>query len=205
MRADNQLYKEIRNNMLRKSILAILFLGAISTTGVAIAASVVVPDGTAITVNMIDGINTDYTGAGERFRAQIDDPVVVNNQVVIPRGTPATVQVVTVQHAGSLKGSEGVSVRLYDITLRGKRYDVASDYAQVTGAGKGEKTAKRTVGLGVAGALVGALAGGGKGAAIGATVGASGGLIYSASKGSRLQIPPETRLMFVLRAPLPLK
>src|SRR5262245_12268789 len=191
--------------MLQKSKLAVLILAVIFYAGLATGASVVVPAGTEITVALIDGINTDYTGAGERFRATIDDPVVVDNQVVIPRGAAATVQVVQVQHAGSIKGSESVSIRLYDITVKGKRDEVASDYAKVSGQGKGEKTAKRSVGLGVAGALVGAVAGGGKGAAIGATVGATSGLAISAAKGSKLQVPPESRLAFVLRSPLPMK
>jgi hypothetical protein len=35
---------------------------------------------------MIDSIDADITGAGERFRASIDDPVVVDGKVAIPRG-----------------------------------------------------------------------------------------------------------------------
>jgi hypothetical protein len=191
--------------MMKKSFLAVLSFAIIHAAVSLHAAGVTIPAGTEITVNLIDGINSDYTGAGERFRASIDDPVVVGNKVVIPRGANATVQVVKVEHAGTIKGSEAISVRLYDITVRGTRYDVASDYAQIKGEGKGEKTAKRSAGLGIAGALVGAVAGGGKGAAIGASIGAGSGLVYSAAKGSRLQIPPESRLAFVLRAPLPLK
>jgi hypothetical protein len=168
------------------------------------AAGVTVPAGTVIIVEMMDGINSDTTGVGERFPVKIDDPVVVGNRVVIPRGADSTVQVVTVAHAGTLKGSEAISVKLFNIIVGGKSYDVASDYAQVKGPGKGEKTAQKSAGLGLAGALVGAIAGGGKGAAIGATVGATTGLAYSAAKGTRLQIPPGTRLSFVLRAPLPL-
>jgi len=191
--------------MLRRSLSIVFFLVAVSFIAVSHAEPITVPAGTEIIVNMVDGINSDYTGAGERFRAKVDDPVVVGNVVAIPRGADATVQVVTVTHAGTIKGSEAISIKLYNVTIKGKSYDVASDYAQVKGPSKGDKTAKRTAGLGVAGALLGAVAGGGKGAAIGATVGASGGLAYSAAKGTKLQIPPESRLTFVLRAPVSLK
>ena len=61
---------------------------------------VTVPAGTLITVRTIDSIDTDVTGAGERFRASIDDPVVVNGQVVIPRGADATIQVIRVEQVG---------------------------------------------------------------------------------------------------------
>jgi hypothetical protein len=191
--------------MLRKSFSIVFFFVIACLPAVTRAAGITVPAGTEITVNMIDGINSDYTGAGERFRAKVDDPVVVGNVVAIPRGADATVQVVRVEHAGTLKGSEAISVKLYNVIIKGKSYDVASDYAQISGPSKGDKTAKRTAGLGIAGALLGAVAGGGKGAAIGATVGATGGLAYSAAKGTKLQIPPESRLTFVVRAPLPLK
>ena len=35
-----------------------------------------IPDGTVVTVRMIDGINSDKNNAGDTFRASIDDPVV---------------------------------------------------------------------------------------------------------------------------------
>ena len=51
---------------------------------------------------MIDSINSDITGEGERFRASIDDPIVVGGEVVIPRNADATVQVVKVAQSGTL-------------------------------------------------------------------------------------------------------
>ena len=70
--------------------------------------------------------------------------------------------------------------------------------------GKGKSTAKTTAVTTGIGAALGAILGGGKGAAIGAGVGAGAGVAVSASRGKRLSIPSETRLDFVLRAPLPM-
>ncbi|MBV8809907.1 MAG: hypothetical protein JO033_14645 [Acidobacteriaceae bacterium] len=161
----------------------------------------VVPTGTILTVRMIDNIDSTKTAPSERFRASIDDPVVVNNQVVIPRGAECTVQVVTVQE------NKQLAIKLYDVTVGGKPHDVAANYAQLEaqGSSKTSKGAKRGALLGGAGAAIGGIAGGGKGAAIGAVSGVGLGAISGAmAQGKTLKVPAETRLNFALRAPLPI-
>ena len=165
------------------------------------ASGVTIPDGTAITVRMIDSIDSKTTGPGERFRCSIDDPIVVQNRVVVSRGADCTVQITQVE------GGKELGLKLYDITLNGRAYDAVTNYAQLKaeGASKGRKAARRAALLGGIGAGIGALADGGKGAAIGATAGAGLGAISgAAAKGKHLKVPAETRLNFVLRAPLPL-
>ena len=168
------------------------------------ASGVTIPAGTVVTVRMIDAIDSDVTGEGERFRASIDDPIVVDNQVVIPRNSDATVQVVRVEQSGRISGSDEVSLKLFDITVNGRPYEIASNYAEVKTGGKGKSTAKTTAVTTGVGAALGAIFGGGKGAAIGAGAGAGTGVAVSAGRGKRLRIPSETRLDFVLRAPLPM-
>ncbi len=166
------------------------------------AASVVVPAGTEIIVRTIDSIDSKTTAIGERFRCSVDDPVVVGNQVVVPRGADCTVQVMRVKEGGRLTGSEELAIKLYNITLNGKAYDVAAGYAELKTKGEGKSTAKKTAVGAAAGAVIGAIAGGGRGAAIGAGIGGAGGVAASAIRGPRLYIPSETRLSFELRAPL---
>jgi hypothetical protein len=166
-------------------------------------ASLTVPSGTIVSVRMIDSIDADITGAGERFRASIDDPVVVDGKVAVPRGANATVQVMRVDQGGRISGSDEVALKLYDITIGGKPYEVATEYAEVKGEGQGKKTAKTTAVTTGVGAALGAIIGGGKGAAIGAGAGAATGVAVSAARGKTLRIPSETRLDFELRAPLP--
>ncbi len=168
------------------------------------ALGITIPAGMVVTVRLIDSIDSDITGEGERFRASIDDPIVVDNQVVIPRNADATVQVVRVDQAGAVRGAAEVSLKLFDITVDGKSYELATNYAEVKSSGKGKSTAKTTALTTGVGAALGAIFGGGKGAAVGAGAGAGAGVAVSASRGRRLRIPSETRLDFVLRAPLPM-
>jgi len=164
------------------------------TTGIALAQTV--PAGTEIVVRLIDGIDSTKTGAGERFRASVDDPVVVGDRVVIPRNADASVQIVKAEKSSEL------SIKLYDVVVNSRTLDVVSNYAQVKAPSKGGKYAKRSVGLGALGAVVGGVAGGGKGAAIGAASGGALGAVTVAASGSKIQLPTETRLSFQLRAPL---
>ncbi len=166
------------------------------------AARLVIPAGTEITVRTIDPIDSKTTAIGERFRCSIDDPVVAGDRVVVPRGADCTLQVMRVKEGGRLAGSEELAIKLYDITIDGKAYDVAASYAELKTKGEGKSTAKKTAIGAAAGAVIGAIAGGGKGAAIGAGVGGAGGAVVSAARGPRLYIPSETRLSFELRAPL---
>jgi hypothetical protein len=168
------------------------------------ASGITIPAGMVVTVRLIDSIDSDITGEGERFRASVDDPIVVDNQVVIPRNADATVQVVRVDQAGAVRGSDEVSLKLFDITVDGRSYELATNYAEVKSKGKGKSTAKTTALTTGVGAALGAIFGGGKGAALGAGAGAGAGVAVSASRGRRLRIPSETRLDFVLRAPLPM-
>lgn len=160
------------------------------------------PAGTVITVRLIDSIDTDVTGAGERFRASIDDPISMNGQIVIPRGADATVQVVRVEQAGAIKGSDEVAMKLFDLTINGRQHELATNYAEVKSKGKGKQTVKTTAITTGVGAALGGIFGGGRGAAIGAGAGAGAGVAISAARGKTLRIPSETRLDFVLRAPL---
>ena len=164
--------------------------------------SATIPGGTVISVMLIDSINADLTGAGERFRASIDDPISIGGQIVIPRGADATVQVVRVEQAGKISGSDEVALKLYDIVVNGKQYELATNYAEVKGKGQGKRTAKTTAVTTGLGAVLGGIFGGGKGAAIGAGAGAGDGIAVSAARGKTLRIPSESRLDFVLRAPL---
>ncbi len=167
--------------------------------------TITVPAGTVITIRLIDSIDAYVTGAGERFRASIDDPISVDGRIVIPRNADATVQVTRVEQGGTLRGSDEVALKLYDITVDGQAYQLATNYAEVKGDGKGGKTA-RNAGIGaVGGAILGGILGGGKGAAIGAGAGAGTGVAVAAARGTKLRIPSESRLDFVLRSPVGLE
>jgi hypothetical protein len=165
------------------------------------ALRVVVPEGTKINVRLTQAIDVDISYAGQTFKAIVDDPITINGSIVIPRGATATVQAVTVQQSGSMKGSDKISLKLHSLSIGGQVYDVSSGYVESKGSGEGKKTARKVGGGAGLGSIVGGIAGGG-GAAIGALVGGVAGAAVSASGEEHLKIDAETRLQFPLAASL---
>jgi len=158
------------------------------------------PAGLTVSVRLIDGIDVDKTAAGEMFRASLDDPIIINGTVIVPRGAPAMLEAAKVEQSGKMSGSDKITLKLNTITIKNREYQVVASYAEQKGSGEGKKTAKKIVGGAGLGALIGGIAGGGKGAGIGALSGAALGTVVSASGEEHLKVPSETRLQFELRA-----
>jgi hypothetical protein len=152
---------------------------------------------------MIDAIDSAKHRPGEEFAASVDSPVVIDDRVIIRKGSDARVRLIQSRSAGRMTGQSELSLELVGLAAGGQTFAVESSGVQKVGASRSTRTAE-TVGGGAAlGALIGAIAGHGKGAAIGAAVGAGAGTAVQAStKGQQVQIPAETKLDFSLKAPL---
>jgi hypothetical protein len=162
--------------------------------------AVTVAAGTAINVRLTEAIDVDVSRAGQRFKAIVDDPVMVGGSIVIPRGASATVQAVQVQQSGTMKGSDKISLKLNSIGFGGMVYEVATAYVETKGKGEGKRTARKVGGGAGLGAIVGGIAGGGEGAAIGAAIGGVTGAAVASGGEEHLKLPAETRLQFQLSA-----
>ena len=159
---------------------------------------VTVPAGTVVNVRLTETIEVDKSQAGQKFKAIVDDPVMVNGSIVIPRGASAMLQAVQVQQSGNMKGSDKISLKLNAIAFGGMVHEVASAYVQTQGKGEGKKTARKVGGGAGLGAVFGGIVGGGEGAAIGAAIGGVTGAAVAAGGEEHLKLPAETRLQFQL-------
>src|SRR5215472_4838741 len=164
---------------------------------------VAVPANSTLTVRMIDGVDSSVNNAGEIFHASLESPVVVDNQVVVPRGADVYVRLVNAKSAGKIKGKSELDLELVKMEFQGRSYPLVSSTYSLTGGSRGKNTAAKVGGGAALGAIIGGIAGGGKGAGIGAGVGAAGGAIYQgATKGKQVKIPAETKLDFQLEQPV---
>jgi hypothetical protein len=168
----------------------------------------VLPTGTSISVRTDQDINSQNAAEGRSFPASIvQDVVDSTGNVVIPRGTPATLVVRRVTEGGTLSSGNYV-LDLESVSVNGHHYVVETADVQQgeTGIGKNKRTAEYVGGGAVLGTLLGAIAGGGKGAAIGAIAGAAaGGGVQVLTKGREIRVPAETVLNFRLEQPLHLR
>jgi hypothetical protein len=169
--------------------------------------AVTVPSGAAVRVRTIDPIDINSAQPGMKFRGTLADPVMnLNGSVLIPRGAPVQLSVVSVQKEGRLKGRDRIAVKVDSISFNGRSLPVVSSVAESRGNRQGRNTL-RDAGIGAgAGGLIGGLVGGGTGLAVGALVGGGGGTAVSAAtQKSRLTIPAESVLSFQLQSPLRVK
>ena len=183
-------------------LVAVAGAAAVGARGQADPASkpvtVVVPAGTTLNVRLTQAIDVDLAQAGMTFKARVDDPVMIDTHVVIPREAGAVVQAVNVAQSGDFKGKDSISLKLNTISFGGRVYQVVTKYATAEGKGEGKKSARKIGGGAGLGAVVGGIAGGGSGAAIGALVGGAAGTAVAASGEEHLRLPAETRLQFTL-------
>jgi outer membrane lipoprotein SlyB len=160
--------------------------------------AVTIPAGTPVNVRLTQDIDVDVSRTGERFRAVVDDPVMVGGSTVIPRGASATLQAVKVEQSGQMKGSDRITLKVNTITFGGMVYEVTTAYVESKGKGEGKRTARKVGGGAGLGAIVGGIAGGGEGAAIGAVVGGVTGAAVASGGEEHLKLSTETRLQFQL-------
>lgn len=162
-----------------------------------------IPASTIVTVRTIDSIDSSTNRAGEMFRASLDAPIVVNNEVVAAAGSDAYIKLVTAKSEGRYTGRNELTLELSSIVVHGQTYNLVSSDVRQSGGSRGKNSAEKIGGAAAIGAIIGAIAGGGKGAAIGAAAGGAGGAgLQGLRKGKDLKIPSETRLDFTLQQPV---
>ena len=167
------------------------------------SSSVTIPAGTRISVRTIDSIDSTENRVGYRFQASLEEPLSVDDNVVVPKGADVYGRLAGSKETGTFTGRSELKLELTGIVVHGQTVPLVTGEYEVSGKSKGESTAKRTVGGAAIGGIIGALAGGGKGAAIGAGTGAGVGAVSEIiTKGDQVKIPSETLLDFSLQQSL---
>jgi hypothetical protein len=160
---------------------------------------------TALVVKIIDDIDSERDPVGRVFPAMVDDPLVVNGQTVLPRGTDAKVKLV--QGSG-----KDLALELVEIYVDGRSVPLQSKSVELTktpraapppepAAAEAPKQSGKAATLGI---LLGALSGTQQGEAyIGTVTGsASAGVAKTWLTGPRVRLNEETRLTFTIAGPV---
>lgn len=140
---------------------------------------VTIPAGTELAIRINQSLGSDISSVDQPVIGQINRPVVVGGNVVVPRGARVNGRVTLATSSGHFKGRSELALRLTSLEFNGHDYPISGDWSAV-GPSRGSRTAKVIGGGAGIGALVGALVGHGKGAAIGAAIGAGAGTADSA-------------------------
>jgi hypothetical protein len=156
-----------------------------------------------VTVRLIDAVDSQKDKLGQTYRANLDEPLMINGEAVVPRGADVVAKLVDDKQSGKLEGKTVLTLDLQSITVNGRTVDIDTQEVSQASDSRLKRTGVVVGGLTALGAIVGGIAGGGKGAAIGAVSGAGAGTAAQVmTKGQRVFIPSETRLTFSLQQPL---
>src|SRR5262249_10086532 len=171
-----------------------------STTEAAnVSSDVTIPAETTISVRTIDDIDSTRNRVGDRFEASLEEPLIVNDNVVAPKGADVYGRLEEAKETGTFTGRSELRLALTGVVVDGKTVPIVTGDYELTGKSRGASTAKRTIGGAALGGIIGAIAGGGQGAAIGAGAGAGVGAGSEIiTKGGQVKIPSETLLDFTL-------
>ncbi|MBZ5584513.1 MAG: hypothetical protein LAQ30_20330, partial [Acidobacteriia bacterium] len=165
------------------------------------------PAGAEVSVRTNEAIDSATAAEGQTFDAQVTrDAKDADGNVVIPRGSPARVVILSASRGGKFRGASDLVLDLQTVTIGGRPFRIdTADVGQKgkAGIGANKRTLEMTGGGAALGAIIGAIAGGGKGAAIGAGAGAgAGALTQVLTKGPSIKVPAESVLTFQLDKPL---
>lgn len=164
---------------------------------------VTIPAGTSVQVQMIDSVDSAANKVGDTFLASLAAPIVVNDEVIIPKNADVHIKLASAKTSGKFTGQSELTLELDSVKFKGKSYPLVSSTFQQVGASRGKDTAKKTAIGAAIGTAIGAIAGGGKGAAIGAGIGAGSGAASQVfMKGKQVKVPSETKIDFQLEQPV---
>jgi BON domain len=162
-----------------------------------------VPDGTSLSVRLTDGLDSERNQAGDTFRATLNSPISLEDNIVVPDGADIEGRVVEVKSAGHFQGASLLSLELTKISFNGHSYPIHTNTWLKQGTGRGKNTAAKVGGGAALGAIIGGIAGGGKGAAIGSVVGAGAGTgAQVVTHGQQIKLNSEQLLSFTLASPV---
>ncbi|MGD8374665.1 MAG: TrbI/VirB10 family protein [Acidobacteriota bacterium] len=163
----------------------------------------IVAEGTLVTVALSTTLNSGTAAVGDRFEAEVTEPIAVEGEVVIPSGSRIRGLVDAAHAAKKGSGHGSLTLRFDRLVLPdGQEVELQAGLSQET-AGKKKRNAAIIGGSAAGGAILGRVVGDDtKDAAIGAAVaGAIATGVVMAQDGAQVELPAGTLLDLVLEAP----
>jgi hypothetical protein len=163
------------------------------------AQRVTIPDGTVLSVRLLQAIGSRNARPGQGFAAELAAPVVIQGKVIFPKSSQVRGRVVAASESGRLHEPGYLRITLDAMQMPDGRWvDVRTTSVSAEGSSHKRRNITLIGGGAGLGALIGGIFGGGKGAAIGAASGAGAGTAGAYATGKQdVAFPAERKLRFV--------
>ncbi|HVV43794.1 MAG TPA: hypothetical protein VHC72_01275, partial [Bryobacteraceae bacterium] len=101
-----------------------------------------IPAETTVTIRMVDSVNSETSRLGQTFMASLDEPIVVRDRVIVPRGADVMTKLVDDEEAGKLQGRTVQTLALVSMNVNGQWLSLTSNDVRTESGSQGSKTAK---------------------------------------------------------------
>ena len=146
-------------------------------------------EGTVIPVRIADNVDSNHDKTGTMFTGTVDPSVLINDIVVIPRGTEAHIRMVEAKKGGHIEGKAKVRLELVSLIMNGQRLGVDSNApSKSKGAAEAKTSAAAKKGQGAGGVLAGDPA-------------AAAGPLVAAFTAAKVEVKAGSRVEFRLESP----
>jgi hypothetical protein len=150
---------------------------------------ITLPSGSVIPVRLADEVNSSHDKAGELYSGTVDPSVLIQDHVVIPRGTEAHIRAVEIKKGGHLHGKAKVRLELVSLIINGKRLGIETNQpSKKEGTAHAKASAEAKKSPEGAGVMVG-------------NPGAVAGPVIAAFSAAKVDVKPGSRIEFTLEAP----
>lgn len=160
-----------------------------------------VPAGTVMEIELVEGLSSQTSEAGDIFRARVASDVSSDGAVGIPAGSEIVGVVTEAVPLGKVGGRARLGLKFTDLVLpSGKAVPIDATLVQ-QGSNETRKDAATIGGAAAGGAILGRVLSKkdrSRGAVIGAIIGAAAGAVLASRNGEEVVIPGGTRLALKL-------
>ena len=108
-----------------------------------------IPEGTPITIRLQDAVSSTSSKAGDGFGGTLDDPIVIEGQELVSRGTSVTGKVLASKASGGMHNPGYLRIALVGIKANGQLVPIETSSLFVKGGSHGRRhlTAIRDAGV----------------------------------------------------------
>ena len=108
-----------------------------------------IPEGTPITIRLQDAVSSTSSKAGDGFGGTLDDPIVIEGQELVSRGTSVTGKVLASKASGGMHNPGYLRIALVSIKANGQPVPIETSSLFVKGGSHGRRhlTAIRDAGM----------------------------------------------------------